>query len=181
MDDIFFHPKIVHLPLALALLMPFIAGGLAWAWWRDWLPARGWVVAIALQTALLGTGLAAIQTGEAQEERVESVVSERFIEAHAEAAEVFVWGSGVVLSLMLVALLMAGRRSAGLALAAVSTLGTLVVFVLGYRAGDAGGALVYEHGAAAVYAQPAGQAPPTPWGQIADDDDDADDYDEDDD
>lgn len=180
MDDLFFHPKLVHLPVALALVMPFFAAGLSWAWWRDWLPARGWVLAIAMQATLFGSGLMAIQSGEAQEERVESVVPERFIEEHAEAAEAFVWASGIVLCLMLLALVLAGRGAAGLALATISTIGTLVVFVLGYRTGDVGGALVYQHGAASVYAQPAAQAPPTPWGQMAEDDE-ADEYDEDDD
>lgn len=180
MDDIFFHPKLVHLPMALAFLMPFVAAGLAWAWWRDWLPGRAWLLAVVMQATLLASGLAAIQSGEAQEERVESVVPERFIEEHAEAAEAFVWASGVVLCLMLVALGTTGRGATGLALATASTIGTLVVFVMGYRTGDAGGALVYQHGAASVYVQQPAQAPPTPWGQMADDDE-AHEYDEDDD
>lgn len=37
MDQRFFHPKIVHLPMALAVLIPLIAGGVAIAWWRGWL------------------------------------------------------------------------------------------------------------------------------------------------
>jgi hypothetical protein len=37
-------------------------------------------------------------------------------------------------------------------IAAAATLGTLVVIGLGYRVGDAGGRLVYQHGAAAAWA-----------------------------
>ena len=57
MDTFLFHPKLVHLPIALGVLMPLVAGGLLVAWWRKWLPGRAWVVAIALQAALLSREL----------------------------------------------------------------------------------------------------------------------------
>ncbi|MBK8011754.1 MAG: hypothetical protein IPK13_10400 [Deltaproteobacteria bacterium] len=65
MDTLFFHPKIVHVPMALGILMPFIAGGIALAWWRKWLPARTWVLAVVLQSVLVASGIVALQTGEA--------------------------------------------------------------------------------------------------------------------
>jgi hypothetical protein len=43
------------------------------------------------------------------------------------------------------------QKRAGLPIAAVTTLGTLVVLGLGYRTGQAGGSLVYEYGAAQAY------------------------------
>jgi hypothetical protein len=150
MDTLLFHPKLVHVPMALGVLMPLIAGGLLLAWWRNWLPPRGWFLAIALQAILLGSGVLALRSGEAEEDRVEGVVAERFIEEHEEAAEVFVWASGGVLALMLLAAALRSRRS-GLPTAAVATLGTLVVLGLGYRTGQAGGNLVYQHGAAQAY------------------------------
>jgi uncharacterized membrane protein len=150
MDALFFHPKLVHVPIALSVLMPIIAGALLLAWWREWLPRRGWLLAIGLQAILLGSGVLALRSGEAEEERVERIVAERFIEAHEEAAEVFVWGSGGVLALMLVAGALGSRR-AGLPIAAAATLGTVLVLGLGYRTGQAGGGLVYEHGAAQAY------------------------------
>jgi hypothetical protein len=162
MDTLLFHPKVVHIPMALAVLMPLIAGGLVLAWWRGWLPWRGWLVAVGLQAVLLVSGLVALRTGEAEEERVERIVSESLIEAHEEAAEVFVWGSGAVLALMLAAAAFGQKRS-GLPIAAVATLGTLVVLGLGYRTGQAGGSLVYEHGAAQAYGEPgAGDARTAP-------------------
>lgn len=151
MDTLFFHPKIVHLPIALGVLMPLLAGGVLLAWWQKWLPARTWVLVVALQAILLGSGLVALQTGESEEERVERVVPEQAIEEHEEAAEVFVWASGGVLGLMLLALGVS-RRKAGLPTAAVATLGTLAVFGVGYRTGQAGGDLVYRHNAASAYA-----------------------------
>ena len=154
MDALLFHPKVVHVPLALGVLMPVIAGGLLLAWWRKWLPPRGWFLAIALQAVLLGSGVLALQTGEAEEERVERIVPERFIEQHEDAAKVFVWASGGVLAVMIAAAAL-GSRPAGLPVATAATLGTLVVLWLGYQTGQAGGSLVYEHGAGQAYSRTA--------------------------
>jgi uncharacterized membrane protein len=158
MDTLLFHPKVVHIPIALGVLMPLLAGGVLLAWWRGWLPARTWVLVVALQGVLLASGMVALQTGEAEEEQVERVVSEQAIEEHEEAAEAFVWASGGVLAVMLLAGALGSRR-AGLPIAAAATLGTLLVLGLGYRTGQAGGALVYEHGAAQAYSGSAGSGP----------------------
>lgn len=151
MDALLFHPKLVHVPMALGVLMPLVAGGLLLAWWRNWLPRRGWFLAIGLQAILLASGALALRSGEAEEDRVESVVAERFIEEHEEAAELFVWASGGVLAAMLLAASL-GSRPSGLPTASAATLGTLLVLGLGYRTGQAGGSLVYEHGAARAHA-----------------------------
>lgn len=150
MDALLFHPKLVHVPIALGVLMPLVASALAIAWWRGWLPRRAWVLAIGLQAVLLGSGVLALRSGEADEDRVERIVSEQYIEQHEEAAQAFVWASGAVLALMLAASGLGSRR-AGLPLAAVATLGTLVVLALGYRTGLEGGDLVYRYGAAQAY------------------------------
>ena len=150
MDQLLFHPKVVHLPMALAVLMPLVTGGVLFAWWQGWFDRRVWVVVLMLQGVLLGSGAVAMNTGEREEDRVEQVVAEEHIETHEEAAESFVWASAGVLLLMTVPLLLAeGRARRAVALGAF--LGTLIVFGLGYNAGEAGGNLVYEHGAAGVY------------------------------
>ena len=154
MDSLLFHPKLVHVPIALAVLMPLVASGLALAWWRKWLPWRGWLVAVALQVVLLGSSVLALRSGDAQADRVESVVPETFIEEHEEAAEAFTWATSGALALMLGAALLRSRKIA-LPLAALATAGTLVVTGLGYRVGEAGGKLVYQHGAARAYDTPA--------------------------
>lgn len=154
MDAMPLHPKLVHLPIALAILMPLLSGGLLLAWLRDLLPRRAWIVAVALQAVLVLASFAAMRTGEQDEETVEAVVAEAAIEAHEEAAEVFTWTAAGVLVLFAAGALLpvgAARAAAGAATAA-----TLVVLFLGYRVGQAGGSLVYEHGAAAAYANPAG-------------------------
>jgi len=171
MDELLFHPKMVHVPMALAILMPLVAGGLLLAWWRGWLPARAWIVAVGLQAILLGSGVLALRSGEVEEERVEGLVAEQLIEQHEERAALFVWASGGVLAVMLLAGALGGRRSA-LPAAAAAALGTCVVLGLGYRTGEAGGSLVYRYGAAGAYAGGAadGSTPP-PERSDRDDDD----------
>jgi len=164
MDSFLFHPKLVHVPIALSVLMPLVAGGLLLAWWRKWLPARAWVIAIALQAVLVVSGMLALRSGSQEEERVERVVAEQLIEEHEEAAEAFVWASGGVLAVMLLGLALSSGRSGPVA-ATVATIGTVLVLGLGYRTGQAGGDLVYRHGAAGAYAT--GAASPNPPGSPA--------------
>ena len=150
MDQLFFHPKVVHLPMALAVLMPLVSAGVLLAWWRGWLPRRVWVGVLLLQAALVGSGAVAMNTGEREEDRVEQIVAEERIEAHEEAAESFVWAGAAVLLLMAVPLvLLEGRARHVVSIGAF--LGTLIVFGLGYQTGEAGGRLVYQHGAAQAY------------------------------
>jgi hypothetical protein len=165
MEALFFHPKVVHIPIALGVLMPLIAAGSWVAWWKEWLPGKSWILVVALQAVLVVSGVVALRTGESEEERVETVVSEQFIEAHEEAAEAFVWASGAVLGIMLIPLALS-RRPTGIAVAAVATVATLVVLGLGYRAGEAGGALVFRHGAAQAYAGGDLSSPNVPSGGI---------------
>ncbi|MFB6264275.1 MAG: DUF2231 domain-containing protein [Bradymonadaceae bacterium] len=161
------HPKLVHVPVALAVLMPLVSFGLFVAWSKRWLPARSWWIAALLQAILFAGGWIAYETGESNEEKVEEVVAEEAIEVHEERAEQFYWASGAVLVLMIlpVALPTDERRRRWIALAASA--GTVVVFWLGYRVGEAGGALVYEHGAAQAHVDQSagGGGPPSGEGE----------------
>jgi uncharacterized membrane protein len=161
MDTLFFHPSLVHVPVALGGLMPLVAGGILLTWWRRWLPRRAWALAVALQVILVGGGLLALRTGEAEEERVERVVPERFIEAHEEAAQEFVWASGAVLALMLLGLALPARRAA-LPVALAGVLGSVVCLGLAYRTGQSGGSLVYRHGAAQAHVAAVSPSPLPP-------------------
>jgi uncharacterized membrane protein len=174
MDLTLLHPKIVHLPIALAVIMPFLSLGLVLAWWRDWLPKRAWIIAVILQGVLVASSYVAMETGEADEEVVEAVVAERFIDLHEEAAELFMWATALTLILFVVAGLLKNKRFA-LTLGSLSFVASVVVLGLGYRVGEAGGALVYEHGAASAHieAQPANDRnAPIDSGFRDDDDDD---------
>ena len=144
------HPAVVHLPMALAVLLPLAAAGLVLAIGRQLLPARAWAFVVVLQLLLAGSAWLAIETGEHEEERVEEVVAERLIESHEEAAERFAILAGV-------ALLVVG---AGLAPASLgrfariaSVAATAGVLAAGVAVGHSGGELVYRHGAANAYVQ----------------------------
>lgn len=163
------HPKLVHLPIALAALMPIMSLGLLLLWIRGILPRRTWFIALTLQAMLVGSAYLALRTGEADEERVEMVVPEAALEAHEEAAEVFMGGAVVALALFAAAAAVRRERGARV-LAGGAVVASLVVLALGYRVGEAGGALVYRHGAAAAFttAGPPDARPPS--GIPADDD-----------
>lgn len=163
------HPKLVHLPIALAALMPIMSLGLLLLWIRGILPRRTWFIALTLQAMLVGSAYLALRTGEADEERVEMVVPAAALEAHEEAAEVFMGGAVVALALFAAAAAVRRERGARV-LAGGAVVASLVVLALGYRVGEAGGALVYRHGAAAAFATagPARALPPA--GIPADDD-----------
>lgn len=146
------HPAIVHLPLGLAILMPLVASGFAWALWTGRVRPRAWVAVVAFQALLLGSGLVATRTGEAEEERVENVIQESALHQHEAFADQFVWAGGF--TLVLAGLVLVVRRPrAARALAFAVVVSTLVVAALGLRVGHAGGQLVYVHGAASAYAQ----------------------------
>lgn len=148
------HPAIVHLPIALALLVPLLGGALWLAWWRGALPRRTWLVVVAAQALLVGSGVAALQTGEADEERVEATVLEAAIEAHEEAGQRFVALGALALGVAVAGAAVRDERL-GRALAAGAVVSSLAVLGAGYAVGEAGGALVYQHGAAAAYGAPA--------------------------
>lgn len=156
MNAVPLHPALVHLPLGLAFVIPVVALGLAWALWSDRLPRRAWVVAVVLQAMLLFGALVALRTGEAEEDRVERVVSEAVLGRHEEAARLFVWTAGGTLFLAMAPLFLKGTAlRSSLAVAAIAS---FVVAGMAMRVGHAGGQLVYVHGAASAYTSP-GAAP----------------------
>ncbi|MBX3464759.1 MAG: hypothetical protein KF830_16435 [Planctomycetes bacterium] len=168
--DLPLHPKIVHLPIALAVLLPLLSSGLLLAVWRNWLPQRAWALVVVGQLLLVGSGVLALRSGESDEDRVERLVPEAALEAHEEAGERFVWAGGTLLVLSLLPLLLRSPR-ARLAAGAATFAGTLAVLGLGYQVGQKGGELVYRHGAAAAFTAPAGSggAAPAPRGDADDD------------
>jgi hypothetical protein len=94
----------------------------------------------------------ALETGENQEERVEDVVGEPALHAHEEAAEQFLVVAGVVTLVAVVGLV---RGTVGRAARLVTAAGTIAIVAAGIQVGHSGGMLVYRHGAASAYADPA--------------------------
>lgn len=143
------HPAIVHLPIALAVLLPLFAIGGLIAVRRGAAPRAAWGITVAMAAALVATGLIAKETGEDGEEKVENVVPKAAFQAHEEAADRFVVVGLAVFALSLLGL---RRDSIGNAGRIVATVGTVAVLAAGYSVGHAGGRLVYQHGAASAYA-----------------------------
>lgn len=153
------HPAVVHFPIALAFLLPMFAVGALWAIRRGAGARVAWAIPVALAVVLAGTAWAALETGEAEEERVEDVVAESPLHEHEEAGELFLVLSGLVA--LVAAAGMAGG-TVGTAGRLLATVGSLAVLIAGVSVGRAGGELVYEHGAARPYVQAvtAGADPP---------------------
>ena len=160
------HPAVVHFPLVLAFLLPIFAAGALWAIGRGTRPRRAWAIPLGLALALTVSAWAALVTGEAEEERVESVVGEAALHAHEEAAERFLVLSGLVLVVAGAGLL---RGTPGTAARGLATAGSLVVLVAAAWVGKAGGELVYRHGAAQPYVAASPTAVPVRGGERDDD------------
>ena len=146
------HPAVVHFPIVLAMLLPLFALGALWTIRRGARPLRAWGLTTAVAAALVASSWLAVETGEQQEDKVEGVVPETAFDAHEEAAEAFLYFAGGVLVISLVGL---ARGRLGQAARLVGTAGALGLVVAGWRVGHSGGELVYRHGAASAYTQPA--------------------------
>lgn len=142
------HPAVVHFPIVLAVLLPIFGAGALWAIRRGAPPTRAWALPVALAAALTLSAYVALETGESQEDRVESVVGEQALHAHEEAAERFLALSGILVVLTAAGLL---KGKAGTAARVVGTVGAAALVVAAVQVGDAGGKLVYQHGAASAY------------------------------
>lgn len=165
------HPAIVHFPIALGVLLPF---ALLWGFWRA-RKASGiepWAPALLLALLLAVSSSVAAETGENEEDRVEPIVTEQVLEEHEEAGELLQRSSIVVLLVFALGLVprLPERVATGLRIAALIGSAVLIVFV--YRVGHSGGALVYEHGAAAAYLTEATSPPPAQPGNTSDFDSD---------
>lgn len=149
------HPAIVHFPVALATLIPLLAVAAAWTIRSGRMPRTLWVGMAAVQILLFASAWAALETGEDQEDTVERVVAERYIEEHEEGAERFLWVAGGATAVMLLGLLGGRAGEIGRWVACAASLGVLAAVV---PVGHSGGALVYEHGAASAYTESAESA-----------------------
>lgn len=150
MSDLPIHPVVVHLPIALSLLMPFVFLGFALALSRGLVTRKALYVAVALQALVFASGIAGLRTGEAEEERVESIVPHEAIEHHEHDAQRFVASAFAVLALsILVVVVKKEPLARGLVL--VTAIGAFGSAVMALDAGHHGGELVYQHGAADAY------------------------------
>lgn len=142
------HPFTVHLPIALALLMPLFALVGALVVFRGGPQRYVWSAVIVLQAILAASALIAVETGEQEESAVSVVVPRNALEEHASRAEFFHKATWIVFAIATAGLLPGRLGHAAIVVTIVASCGVLV---LGCRAGAAGGQLVYQHGAANAY------------------------------
>jgi uncharacterized membrane protein len=146
------HPAVVHFPVVLAMILPLFAVGAVWAIRGGARARRAWAIPLGLSIALAASAWAAVETGEAQDERVEDVVAEQPLSAHEEMAETFLAASAGLATLAAIGL--AGGL-AGRAARIATVLGSMVLVIAAARVGHSGGELVYRYGAASAYASAA--------------------------
>ncbi len=146
-----FHPLVVHFPLALTFVLPVLILIFAWMIKANKMTAKGWLVIVGLQLAVVISGYVALETGETEEHTVERVIAKSLIHDHEEAAEIFVGSTVLGLVLSVAAFFLRKELSFPLKVG-IAALG-LVSSFLAYRAGSLGGELVYVHGAASAYRQ----------------------------
>lgn len=145
------HPAIVHFPVVLAFLLPLFVAGAIWAIRRGANLRRAWAVPLIGAVALALSAWTAIQTGDAESERVERVVSEQAIESHEEMAEAF-FAASAGLAVVAFAGLIGGMP--GRAARVLTGIGAVVLVGMVARVGHSGGELVYRYGAASAYTSP---------------------------
>lgn len=155
------HPALVHLPLGLAMAMPFLLLLMVILDAKGKMTRQAWALILLLQAFITAGAFAAMKTGGMEEELVERGIAKAIIHEHEEAAELFTWASVGLLALSVLPVLSLGaslRRVLPFVLLGLS----VVVLALGLRAGKLGGALVWTHHASAArvgLALPAGAAP----------------------
>lgn len=137
------HPKLVHVPMALCVLMPAVAA-LAWLGvWRGWFTPRVWLIVAFLQSATVVGGAAALWSGLQDGEKVDGYASEEALETHEERAYAFVYIAAGNSVLCCVTFFLANRRRQQQLLGAVAVVALAGGSYAGYLVGDAGGRLVY--------------------------------------
>lgn len=169
------HPAIVHFPVVFAVLLPLATIIALFLISRGGRFRRMWTLPALFAVGLAVASYAAVQTGEAQEDRVEAVVGDAPMHEHEEAAEQFLLFSLIVAGIALIGF---ARGNLGTSARWLATAGALALAYGGYRVGHTGGELVYQHGAASAYVD--GNAASIDEGVIAASDAEAEDEEDDD-
>ncbi|MDQ3366110.1 MAG: hypothetical protein M3680_11855 [Myxococcota bacterium] len=137
------HPKLVHLPMALCVLMPAVAGLIWVGVRRGWFTPRVWLLAAFLQGATLAGSIGALVSGQDDGAKVEGYASEEALTTHEARAWWFVYVAGANLALCGAAALSHHRPRRQQLLGAFAIVGLCAGGYAGYLVGDAGGRLVY--------------------------------------
>lgn len=158
------HPKIVHLPLGLALVMPLLLLGLVIAIRSKWLAPRSWWMAVGLAALATVGSFAATQSGEREEKPVKAIVGRDLVHEHEEVGEKFAWAMALTLGLSVAGGLVR-REGWRTGVQGATVVASVVTLGLGIRAGELGGELVYKHGAADAFRTKGAAAPKVAEGE----------------
>ncbi len=147
------HPSVVHLPIALAVLLPLFSIAALIAIWQGARPRASWVVVVALQLLLSIGAWAAEETGERDEDFYENGAAHEVLEQHEELAEVFVTFAWLALPLAIFGLM---GNKVGKVCRGVYLLAAIGLLIVGGMVGHRGGKLIYPDGAKATAERLAG-------------------------
>jgi len=153
MENLLFHPAVVHLPIGIAILLPFITLLFIVLRWKGRMDNKCFSFIIILHFLLSISAYAAMATGDKQEHRVEKVVEKKHIKEHEERAESFFIFSIILLATSF-ALYFTAQKNYFISATSALLLLQFILLFLGYRVGEAGGDLVYKYGAANAYLSP---------------------------
>lgn len=143
------HPALVHFPIVLSMLLPLFAMGAGVMAWRGRHGTRPWLIVPLLALLLVGTGLAAMSTGQSDAREVRRIVPKSAIDKHEDWAEALVWTACVTLLLSLWGLSPSPALRKG---AMVATMvASIVLAGLAFKTGEEGGRLIYVYGAAQAH------------------------------
>lgn len=152
------HPAVVHIPIAIGLLIPFLALVIFIGIKKEFFTSKTWVLVVLLQMIVVVSSVVALRTGENEEHTVEKVINEEIIEKHEDLGKKVPIASGVILIVTILGLIKNQKFATAAQIA--SLLGMLGTAVLVYQAGHSGGELVYKHNAASAYQQQKTQQSP---------------------
>lgn len=136
------HPAVVHFPIVLMYIAPFVTAFVLWRLSRTESRSTTWLIVPVLLAAVTISGFVAKQTGEEGEELAEEIVDHDVIERHEDQGKQFVW-----FALATVVIAAAGFASGpvGSSLRILTLVMTIVGAVLVTRTGYSGGTMVYDH------------------------------------
>ncbi|MCB0376962.1 MAG: hypothetical protein KDD33_00590 [Bdellovibrionales bacterium] len=149
MFDIPYHPMVVHLPIALAIIIPILSLFLWGAIKCKKASAKSWGILVVLTALYLVSSLAAVKSGEFDEDLVEDKIGKKLVHEHEERGEKIPWVAGVLLIAYTVTYV-TGRSKLSWTHKLCTVLSIAAVYPI-ILAGHSGGQLVYKHGAASAH------------------------------
>lgn len=147
------HSFLVHLPLGLAAISPFVCAVFFYLIQIKKFDPKIWAIPAAILTLIALSAFAAILSGEQSEEQVEKIVPSEVIEEHEDAAWFFLSISACGAALSFLPFLPTIGRRPGRALAAMTGTLLLSIGVLSAAVvtGHRGGEIIFTHNGAKAF------------------------------